>query len=103
MLGDHSIRYSIPRKMAVEVVEYSEEYKPELAIFCNKCRDLGWKNNESFEAMKLNDPDVQFWLIYVDNVLACVCGAQEMYAKDADSIIQDKDFRIFLTVFTLFP
>ncbi len=87
--------------MSVEVVEYSEEYKPELSIFCNKCRDLGWKNNESFEAMKLNDPDVQFWLIYVDNVLACVCGAQEMYAKDADSIIKDKDFRIFFRTATL--
>ena len=56
--------------MSGEVVEYSEEYKPELSIFCNKCRDLGWKNNESFEAMKLNDPDVQFWLIYVNNILS---------------------------------
>ena len=87
--------------MAIEVVEYSEEYKPELAVFCNRCRELGWTLNQDFEAMKLNDPNVQFWLIFVDNVLACVCGAQEMFAKDADGIIKDKDFRIFFRTATL--
>ena len=97
MLGHLLTRFSIIQKMAIEVVEYSEEYKPELAVFCNRCRELGWTLYQDFEAMKLYDPNVLFWLIFVDNVLACVCGAQELYAKDADGIIQDKDFRIFFT------
>jgi hypothetical protein len=85
----------------IEVVKYSEEYKPELVIFCNKCKDLGWENNETIKAMKLDDPDIQFWLIFVDGVVASVSGAQELFASDADSIIQDKDFRLFFRSATL--
>jgi hypothetical protein len=85
----------------IEVVKYSDEYLPELAIFCARCRDLGWKNNETIEAMKLDDPNIQFWLIFVDGVVASVSGAQELFASNADSIIQDKDFRLFFRSATL--
>ena len=88
-------------RVTIEVVKYSEEYKPELAIFCSRCKDLGWKLNESFEAMKLEDPNVQFWLIFVDGNIASVAGAQELFARDADKIIRDKDFRLFFRAATL--
>ena len=43
------------KNLKVEVVEFSEEYKPELIIFCNKCKKLGFTLNESLKAMKLRD------------------------------------------------
>ena len=79
----------------IEVVKYNDDYLPELTIFCWKCKELGWKNNESIEAMKLASPNVQYWLIFVDGKLASVAGAQELFARDADSVIRDKDFRLF--------
>jgi hypothetical protein len=87
--------------MNIEVVQYNDEYLPELTIFCNRCKELGWKNNESIEAMKLNDPNIQFWLIFINGQVASVAGAQELFAKDADSIVQDKDFRLFFRAATL--
>jgi len=81
--------------MSVEVVEYSEEYKPELAVFCNRCKDLGWKNNQSFEAMKLNEPTIKYWLIFVDGIIACVSGAQKLLSTNADYIIKDNDYRLY--------
>ena len=87
--------------MNVEVVKYNDDYLAELTIFCNKCKKLGWKNNESIEVMKLNDPDIQFWLIFVDGVVASVAGAQELYEHNANTIIQNKDFRLFFRAATL--
>ena len=79
--------------MAIEVVEYSEEYKPELAIFCYRCKELGWTLNQSFDAMKLNDN--KFWLIFVDNVIACTSGVQQLSFYDSSSTIKDDDYRLY--------
>jgi len=79
----------------VEVVEFSEEYKPELIIFCNKCKKLGFTLNESLKAMKLRDSNVKFWLIFVNGEIASVSGCQKLYASNATSIVKDGDFRLY--------
>ena len=101
MLGHLLTRFSIIQKMAIEVVRYTEDYLPELTIFCQKCKELGWKNNASIQALKLASPNVQYWLIFVNGEIASIAGAQEMFARDADSIIRDKDFRFFFRAATL--
>ncbi len=87
--------------MSVEVVRYNNDYLAELTIFCNKCKELGWENNASPEAMKVDDPNVQFWLIFIDGEVASVGGAQKLYPKDADCIIQEDDFRVYYRAATL--
>ena len=49
----------------IEVVEFSDEYRAELAIFCKECKELGFKNNESLEAMHVDDSNVVFWLVKI--------------------------------------
>ena len=63
----------------VEVVEYNDDYLPELTLFCWKCRELGWKNNDSIEAMKLDDPNVHFWLIFIDGKLIGGFAGNKLY------------------------
>ena len=72
MLGHLLTRFSIIQKMAVEVVRYTEDYLPELTIFCQKCKELGWKNNASIQALKLESPNVQYWLIFVNGEIASI-------------------------------
>ena len=42
----HLTKSLTEKNLKVEVVEFSEEYKPELIIFCNKCKKLGFTLNE---------------------------------------------------------
>ncbi len=97
----HLTRFSTEVNPEVELVEYSEEYKPELMIFCNKCKELGFTLNHSLKAMKLRSPDVKFWLIFVNGEIASVSGCQKLYASDADSVIRDGDYRLFFRSATL--
>lgn len=85
----------------IEVVEFSDEYRAELAIFCKECKELGFKNNESLEAMHVDDSNVVFWLVIIDGEIACVSGAQQLSASDANCIIQDTDCRIQYRTATL--
>ena len=88
-------------QVTTEVVRYNDDYLPELTIFCRKCEELGWKLNASIQALKLASPNVQFWLIFVDGEVASIAGAQELFARDANGIIRDKDFRLFFRAATL--
>ena len=97
----HLTRFSTEQNPEVELVEYTEEYKPELIIFCNKCRELGFTLNQSLKAMKLRSPNVKFWLIFVNGEIASVSGSQKLYASDSDSIIRDGDYRVFYRSDTL--
>jgi hypothetical protein len=87
--------------MSIEVVEFSEEYKPELIIFCNKCKKLGFTLNESLKAMKLRSPNVKFWLVFVNGEIASVSGCQKLHPSDADSIIEEGDYRLLFRTATL--
>jgi hypothetical protein len=53
---------------------------PLLQIFCDECKSLGWKNNESFEAMKLNStvmPYGQFFIALVNNKIFSAAGVHQ--------------------------
>jgi hypothetical protein len=91
----HLTKSLTEKNLKVEVVEFSEEYKPELIIFCNKCKKLGFTLNESLKAMKLRDSNVKFWLIFVNGEIASVSGCQKLYASNATSIVKDGDFRLY--------
>ena len=88
-------------KHVVEVIEFNDEYKAELAIFCKECKELGFKNNESLEAMNVADPNIMFWLVIINDEVACVSGVQRLLLSDADAVIRDGDYRIQYRTATL--
>jgi hypothetical protein len=94
-------RFSTEQNPEIEVVEYLEEYKPELMIFCDKCKKLGFTLNRSLKAMKLRSPDVKFWLIFVNGEIASVSGCQKLHPSDASDIIREGDYRLFFRSATL--
>jgi len=53
-----------------------------LKRFCNQCRDLGWRNNESFLAMKLDEMELpwgQYWVaVTPDNHIVSVAGVHKL-------------------------
>jgi hypothetical protein len=50
---------------------------PLLQLFCDECKKLGWKNNESFKAMKINStvmPHGQFFIALKNGQIFSVAG-----------------------------
>jgi len=66
-------------------VEYTDQIT-DLQVFCNKCADLGYKNNSSITAMKLdwcNSIDGKFFLTYDDKEIVAVSGCHPLPEVDA--------------------
>lgn len=65
--------------------QYTGEHKNKLINFCAKCNDLGYKNNESLEAMRLEwclGQGGQFFLTYYDDALISVSGCHPIPQVD---------------------
>ena len=51
-----------------------------LKVFCDKCKDLGYQNNSSFEAMRLDwcKEVGQYWCAIKDNEIIAVAGCHPL-------------------------
>jgi hypothetical protein len=68
----------------LDVVPIDETLYDKLQIFCNECNKLGYKNNASFEAMKLEwcKNWGEFFCIIVDNKIVSVSGCHPLPEVD---------------------
>ena len=75
----------------MDIVPIDETLYDKLQIFCNECNKLGYKNNASFEAMKLKwcKNWGEFFCIIIDNKIVSVSGCHPLPEID------DTAWRIF--------
>lgn len=68
----------------LDVVPIDETLYDKLQIFCNECNKLGYKNNASFEAMKLEwcKNWGEFFCIVIDNKIVSVSGCHPLPEVD---------------------
>ena len=62
-------------------VSYSTDHNRALEKFCSMCQMQGYKNNESFDTMRLEwclDQGGQFFLTYLDNDIISVSGCHPL-------------------------
>ena len=65
----------------MEIRKLTEEDFPLLSLFCEECKTLGLKNNESFEAMKIDKiimPYGQYFIAVKDNKLFSIAGVHQL-------------------------
>lgn len=68
-------------KKRLITVEYSADYKNLLEEFCSRCALVGYKNNSSLEAMRLDwciSIGGQFFLTLLDNEIISVSGCHPL-------------------------
>lgn len=68
-------------KQRLITVSYSDIHKNALEQFCNSCKEQGYRNNESFTAMKLEwclEQGGQFFLTYINDTIVSVSGCHPL-------------------------
>lgn len=70
------MQLTIPGKLNLNIRLFQDSDKPKLLEFCNTCKELGWQNNSSFDAMKL---DKAYFFIALDkDKIVSVAGVHKL-------------------------
>lgn len=65
----------------MEIRKFKETDIPSLKIFCEECKKLGWKNNESIEAMKIDTtimPYGQYFIATKEEKIFSIAGVHRL-------------------------
>jgi hypothetical protein len=65
----------------LSTIEYTDSNRHDLILFCESCRQSGYKNNETLSAIRLEEclsQGGQFFLTYLDDTLISISGCHPL-------------------------